>query len=43
MSETAIVLQGLTRRFGSGATAVSALENLNLSIEAGTVTALLGE
>ena len=42
MSEPIIRIQNLTKTFGSGGGAVTALENINLSIESGEVFGIIG-
>jgi ABC-2 type transport system ATP-binding protein len=41
-ADAAIHVEGLTKRFGSGEAAVTAIEDLDLTVEAGSVVGLLG-
>lgn len=40
--EVAVAVEGVTKRFGSGASAVTAVDDVSLEIEAGSVVGLLG-
>ena len=42
MSQTVIEIRGLTKRFGSGESTVTALENINLDIHQGDIFGIIG-
>jgi len=42
MSSAGIVIEGLSKRYGSGDTAVDALKNINMQVAPGEVVGLIG-